>query len=61
MVETVILLSAKSQSDGAKALRTAAQTYKVDIDAIAFKVKQQFTAREKAKRKPVKNNTKKVA
>jgi ParB family chromosome partitioning protein len=50
MVEAVILLSARSQSDGAKALRTAAQTYKVDTDAIALKVKQEFTAKEKAKR-----------
>jgi hypothetical protein len=31
----VILLSARSQSDSGKVLRTAAQTYKVDTEAIA--------------------------
>jgi ParB family chromosome partitioning protein len=43
------------QSDGGKVLRTAAQTYKVDTDAIALKVKQEFAAKAKAKRevKPV--------
>ena len=67
MIEAVILLSLRSQSDGGKALRAAAQTYKVDTDAIAIKVKQEFTAKEKAMReakvkpKPVKVNTKKVA
>jgi hypothetical protein len=53
MVEIVILLSARSQSDSGKVLRTAAQTYKVDTDAIAIKVKQEFAAKEKVK-KPVK-------
>lgn len=67
MVESVILLALRSQSDGGKALRAAAQTYKVDADAIALKVKQEFTAKEKAKRegkvqpKPVNANAKKVA
>jgi ParB family chromosome partitioning protein len=49
MVEAVILLSLRSQSDGGKALRTAAQTYKVDTDAIALKVKQEFVEKEKAR------------
>jgi hypothetical protein len=40
-VEIVILLSARSQSDSGKVLRAAAQTYKVDTDAIAQKVKQE--------------------
>src|SRR3984957_9511054 len=53
LVEIAILLSARSQSDGGKVLRTAAQTYKVDTDAIALKVKQEFAAKAKAK-KPVK-------
>jgi ParB family chromosome partitioning protein len=67
MVEAVILLALRSQSDGGKALRAAAQTYKVDTDAIVLKVKHEFAAKEKAKRetkvqpKPVKANTKKVA
>jgi ParB family chromosome partitioning protein len=49
IVETVILLSARTQSDGGKVLRAAAQTYKVDTDAIALKVKQEFAAKEKAR------------
>jgi ParB family transcriptional regulator, chromosome partitioning protein len=50
LVEIVILLSARSQSDSGKVLRTAAQTYKVDTDAIALKVKQEFAAKDKAKK-----------
>jgi ParB family chromosome partitioning protein len=49
IVETVILLSASKQADGGKILRTAAQAYKVDTDAIALKVKHEFTAKEKAR------------
>jgi ParB family chromosome partitioning protein len=49
IVETVILLSARTQSDGGKVLRAAAQVYKVDPDAIALKVKQEFAAKEKAR------------
>ena len=49
LVETVILLSARTQSDGGKVLRSAAQVYKVDTDAIALKVKQEFAAKEKAR------------
>jgi ParB family transcriptional regulator, chromosome partitioning protein len=49
MVETAILLAARSQSDGGKVLKAAAQTYKVDTDAIALKVKQDFAAKQKAK------------
>jgi ParB family chromosome partitioning protein len=60
LVEIVILLSARSQSDSGKVLRTAAQTYKVDTEAIAVKVKQEFTAKEKAK-KTVKNEVSKKA
>jgi ParB family transcriptional regulator, chromosome partitioning protein len=47
--ETVILLSARTQSDGGKVLRAAAQVYKVDTDAIALKVKHEFSAKEKAR------------
>jgi ParB family chromosome partitioning protein len=55
LVEIVILLSTRSQTDGGKALRIAAQTYKVDTDAIALKVKQEFAVKAKAKKetKPV--------
>jgi ParB family chromosome partitioning protein len=49
IVETVILLSARTQFDGGKVLRAAAQVYKVDTDAIALKVKQEFAAKEKAR------------
>jgi ParB family chromosome partitioning protein len=49
IVETVILLSASKQADGGKILRAAAQAYKVDPDAIALKVKHEFTAKEKAR------------
>jgi ParB family chromosome partitioning protein len=46
----VILLSARSQSDGGKVLRAAAQAYGVDTDAVALKVKQEFAAKEKARK-----------
>ena len=51
IVEAVILLSARTQSDGGKVLRTAAKVYRVDTDAVALKVKQEFAAKEKARRK----------
>ncbi len=50
LVEVVILLSARSQSDSGKVLRAAAQTYKVDTEAIALKVKQEFAAKDKTKK-----------
>lgn len=46
LVEMVILLSAQTQSS-AKALQEAATAYKVDTNAIAAKVKQEFAAKEK--------------
>ena len=49
LVETVILLSMHNQADAAKVLRDAAHVYKVDVDAISAKVKQEFAAKEKAK------------
>ena len=48
LVEMVIL-SRPSQTDTAKVLRDAAQLYKVDIEAITAKIKQEFSAKEKAK------------
>jgi ParB family chromosome partitioning protein len=50
IVETVILLAARSQSDGGKTLRSAAQVYGVDTDAAALKVKHEFAAKEKARK-----------
>jgi ParB family transcriptional regulator, chromosome partitioning protein len=49
LVETAILLAMNNQSDAAKALRDAAQAYKVDVDAISATVKQEFAAKEKGK------------
>jgi ParB family chromosome partitioning protein len=50
IVETVILLTARTQAEGGKTLRAAAQVYGIDTDAVALKVKQGFAAREKAKK-----------
>ena len=49
LVEMVILHSARTQPDGGKVLKEAAEHYKVDTDAIGLKVKQEFAAKEKAK------------
>jgi ParB family chromosome partitioning protein len=48
LVETVILHAARTQTEAGKALKDAAQHYKVDTDAIAQKVKAEFAAKEKA-------------
>ncbi|MDR3754786.1 MAG: ParB/RepB/Spo0J family partition protein [Terracidiphilus sp.] len=48
VVEAVILLTA-SRGNASHVLRDAATAYKVDTDAIAAKVKQEFAAKEKAK------------
>ena len=50
IVETVILLIARSQADGGKTLRAAAEAYGVDTDSVALKVKQEFTAKQTAKK-----------
>jgi ParB family chromosome partitioning protein len=47
LVETVILHSARTQSETGKALKDAAQHYKVDTDAITQKVKAEFAAKDK--------------
>ena len=49
LVETVILLSMRTDADTVKVLRDAAQQYKVDIEAITAKVRQEFAAKDKAK------------
>jgi ParB family chromosome partitioning protein len=46
------LVLAASRQNGANILREAATLYKVDADAIALKVKQEFAAKEKAEKKP---------
>ena len=49
LVEMVILHTADSPNDSGKVLREAADYYKVDVDAITAKVKQEFAAKEKSK------------
>ena len=51
LVEMAIL-STPSQTETVKVLRDAAQLYKVNIEAITTKVKQEFAAKEKAKAAP---------
>ena len=51
LVEAVILLAA-ARSNSNTVLRDAATAYKVDTAAIAAKVKQEFDAKEKAKKAP---------
>jgi ParB family transcriptional regulator, chromosome partitioning protein len=60
LVESSILLAA-SRSNPAKVLRDAASTYKVDTDAIALKVKQEFAAKEKTKKTAQKAQPKSAA
>ena len=47
VVETVILLSMNNPTDATRILREAAQVYKVDVDSISAKVKEEFVAKEK--------------
>jgi ParB family transcriptional regulator, chromosome partitioning protein len=49
LIEMVILQSTQSQTESARVLREAAQVYKVDIEAINVKVKQEFAAKDKEK------------
>jgi ParB family chromosome partitioning protein len=50
LIEAVILLSARTQADGGKTLRAAAQVYGVDTDAVVSKVKEEFAAKQKVKK-----------
>jgi ParB family chromosome partitioning protein len=45
-------MASRSQCLPAIALRDATTVYKVDVDAISLKVKQEFAAKEKAKLAP---------
>jgi ParB family transcriptional regulator, chromosome partitioning protein len=45
-------LHAASKQNAAQVLRDATTAYKVDVDAISLKVKQEFAAKEKAKLAP---------
>ena len=51
LVESSILL-ALSRGNPSSVLKDAATAYKVDTDAIAAKVRQEFAAKEKAKKVP---------
>jgi len=50
VVEAVILFSTRTQPDGGKTLRAAAQVYGIDTDAVALKVKQEFATKDKARK-----------
>lgn len=52
MVEITIMLAA-SKTNPAVVLRDAAAAYKVNTDAIALKVKQEFAAKDKARKSPL--------
>jgi ParB family chromosome partitioning protein len=56
------ILTARNQADGGKTLRAAAQVYGVNTDAVALMIKQEFAAREKARKaiKPEKKPTPKA-
>jgi ParB family chromosome partitioning protein len=62
LVESSILLAA-SRGNPSTILKDAASAYKVDTDAIAAKVKQEFATKEKAKKttQPTPKDAKKVA
>ncbi|MGA7157744.1 MAG: ParB/RepB/Spo0J family partition protein [Acidobacteriaceae bacterium] len=62
LVESSILLAA-SRGNAAVVLKDAATAYKVDTDAVAAKVKQEFAAKEKAKKtaQPASKAAKKAA
>jgi ParB family chromosome partitioning protein len=48
----ITILHAAARQNAAQALRDACTAYKVDVDAISLKVKQEFAAKEKAKLAP---------
>ena len=50
LVEVSVLIAARRSSNGTSPLQDAALAYKIDTDAIALKVKQEFAAKEKAKK-----------
>ncbi len=60
LVESGILLAA-TRGNPATVLKDAATVYKVDTEAIAVTVKQEFAAKEKAKKIPVKKAAKQAA
>ncbi len=66
LVELAVLQAAATPNESSKALREAAELYKVDVGAITTKVKQEFATKDKAKtaktaseQKPAAKTTKK--
>jgi ParB family chromosome partitioning protein len=49
LVELAVLQAAASPHESSKALREAAEFYKVDVGAITTKVKQEFATKDKTK------------
>jgi hypothetical protein len=49
LVALAVLQPAASTNESSKALREAAEFYKVDVGAITTKVKQEYTTKDKAK------------
>jgi ParB family chromosome partitioning protein len=49
LVELAVLQPAASPTESSKAIREAAEFYKVDVGAITVKVKQEFATKDKAK------------
>ena len=49
LVAITVLQATHSPNESAKALREAAEFYKVDVAAVTAKVKQEFAAKEKAR------------
>ena len=49
LVEIVVLLAAQTPNDSGKVLKEAADLYKVDVNSIIAKVKQDFAAKEKTR------------
>ena len=49
LVELAVLQAAASPNESGKALREAAEFYKVDVGAITTKIKQEFATKDKAK------------
>jgi ParB family chromosome partitioning protein len=49
LVELAVLQTAASPTESSKALREAAEFYKVDVGAITTKVKQEFVTKDKTK------------
>jgi ParB family chromosome partitioning protein len=50
LVQSVILSSIRSDNDGMRVLKDAAQAYKVDVDVISKNARKEFAEKEKTKK-----------